>query len=292
MKEYASVSRTVFQIANGLVLSAAALLCLLPFVHILAQSFSSSVSVAANQVLFWPVDFTTAAYEKVFGEGSLLRSMGVTLRRVALGVSLNMLLTVLMAYPLSKENETFRGRTVYAWLLVFTMIFGGGLIPFYLVVNNLGLMDTIWALVLPTAVPVYNVVLMLNFFRSIPKELGESAYIDGASQLATLFRIYVPLSMPAMATLTLFSLVGHWNSWFDGLIFMNDPKHYPLSSYLQTMIIPLNVTNIKDMEELKLVSERTLKDAQIMIGALPILIVYPFLQRYFVKGIILGAVKE
>ncbi|MCU6712280.1 carbohydrate ABC transporter permease [Paenibacillus sp. J5C_2022] len=292
MREYSSVSRSVFQLFNYLFLSLAALLCMLPFLHILAQSFSTSISVAANEVMFWPVDFTTAAYEKVFGEGSLLRSMGVTLQRVALGVSVNMLFTLLMAYPLSKENHFFRGRTVYAWTLVFTLLFGGGLIPFYLIVSGLGMMDTIWALVLPTAVPVYNVVLMLNFFRSIPKELDESAYIDGASQLIILFRIYVPLSMPSMATLTLFATVGHWNSWFDGLIFMNDPANYPLSSYLQTMIIPLDVKNLNNLDDLSLISERTVKNAQIMIGALPILLVYPFVQRYFVKGIILGAVKE
>jgi len=292
LKAYSSVSGKAFQVFNVLFLSVSALLCLLPFLHILAQSFSTSISVAANEVLFWPVDFTTAAYEKVFGEGTLLRSMGITLQRVGLGVSLNMLLTVLMAYPLSKENHYFRGRSVYAWVLVFTMLFGGGLIPSYLLISELGMMDTIWALVLPTAVPVYNVVLMLNFFRSIPKELDESAYIDGASQLVTLFRIYVPLSLPSMATLTLFSTVGHWNAWFDGLIYMNDPVNYPLSSYLQTMIIPLNVTNLKDLDDLNLVSERTVKNAQIMVGALPILLVYPFIQRFFVKGIILGAVKE
>lgn len=152
-------------------------------------------------------------------------------------------------------------------------------------------MDSIWALVLPGALPVYNVILMLNFFRGIPPSLEESAFIDGANHLQTLFKIFVPISKPSIATLTLFAIVGHWNSWFDGLIFMNSPHRYPLSSYLQTIIIPVNVTNIKDLSDLTEISDKTIKSAQIFIGALPILLVYPFLQKYFTKGIVLGAVK-
>ncbi|MFD0712125.1 carbohydrate ABC transporter permease [Paenibacillus sp. GCM10027626] len=292
MKEYTSPLRRLFLGFNYTFLLLTGLLCLLPFVHVLAQSFSSAVSIAANEVTFWPVDFTTASYNLIFQESKLLTAMGISVQRVVLGVAVNMLLTVLLAFPLAKEDHRFRGRTIYAWMLVFAMIFSGGLIPLYLTVNNLGLMDTIWALILPGAVPIYNVVLMLNFFRSLPKELAESAYIDGASHWGTLFRIYVPLSLPSIATLTLFSIVAHWNSWFDGIIFMNDPVNYPLSSYLQTVIIPVDITAINSIEDLHFVSDRSLKDAQIIVGALPILAIYPFLQRFFVKGIILGAVKE
>ncbi|MCU6712297.1 carbohydrate ABC transporter permease [Paenibacillus sp. J5C_2022] len=282
----------LFHLFNHSFLLLSGLLCLLPFVHVLAQSLSSAVSIAANEVTFWPVDYTAASYELIFKESKLLTAMGISVQRVVLGVAVNMLLTVLIAYPLSKEDRIFKGRTVYAWMLVFAMIFSGGLIPLYLTVNELGLMDSIWSLILPGAVPIYNVVLMLNFFRSLPKELAESSYIDGAGHWGTLFRIYVPLSLPAMATLTLFSIVGHWNSWFDGIIFMNNPIHYPLSSYLQTVIIPIDVTAINSLEDLHLVSDRSLKDAQIIVGALPVLVIYPFLQRFFVKGIVLGAVKE
>jgi len=292
MKEYSGLSRKLFLGINSIFLLVTGLLCLLPFVHVLAQSFSSAASIAAKEVTFWPVEFTTAAYRLIFQESKLLTAMGVSVERVVLGVAVNMLLTALLAYPLAKDDHRFRGRTVYAWMLVFAMIFNGGLIPLFLTVNNLGLMDTIWALVLPGAVPIYNVILMLNFFRSLPKEMAESAQIDGSGHWGTLFRIYVPLSMPAIATLTLFSIVAQWNSWFDGIIFMNDPVHYPLSTYLQTVIIPIDITAINSVEDLSLVSDRSLKDAQIIVGALPILAIYPFLQRFFVKGIILGAVKE
>jgi len=292
MKEYSGASRKLFLGFNYVFLLLTGLLCLIPFVHVLAQSFSSAASIAAKEVTFWPVEFTTASYQLIFQESKLLTAMSVSVERVILGVAVNMLLTVLLAYPLAKDDRQFRGRTVYAWMLVFAMIFSGGLIPLYLTVNNVGIMDTIWALILPGAVPIYNVVLMLNFFRSLPKEIAESAYIDGAGAWGTLFRIYVPLSMPAIATLTLFSIVSHWNSWFDGIIFMNNPVHYPLSTYLQTVIIPIDITAINSVEDLELVSDRSLKDAQIIVGALPILMIYPFLQRFFVKGIILGAVKE
>ncbi len=290
--EYTSPLRKLFLGFNYIFLLLTGLLCLLPFVHVLAQSFSSAVSIASREVTFWPVEFTTASYNLIFQESKLLTAMGISVQRVLIGVAVNMLLTVLLAYPLAKEDQRFRGRTVYAWMLIFAMIFSGGLIPLYLVVNNLQLMDTLWALILPGAVPIYNVVLLLNFFRSLPKEIGESAFIDGAGHWRTLFRIYVPLSMPAIATLTLFSIVGHWNSWFDGIIFMNDPVNYPLSSYLQTVIIPIDITAINSIEDLGLISDRSLKDAQIIVGVLPILVIYPFLQRFFVKGIILGSVKE
>ncbi|MNR21163.1 Inner membrane ABC transporter permease protein YcjP [compost metagenome] len=155
-------------------------------------------------------------------------------------------------------------------------------------------MDTIWALVLPTAVPVFNVILLLNFFRSLPKELEEAAFIDGAGHWTTAWRIYVPLSLPALATTTLFATVSHWNSWFDGLIFMNSAEHYPLQSYLQTIVVQQDITKMAatDLSQLLNINEQTAKAAQIFLGALPILLVYPFLQRFFIKGIVMGSVKE
>jgi putative aldouronate transport system permease protein len=157
-----------------------------------------------------------------------------------------------------------------------------------------GLLDSIWALVLPGAVPVFSVILLLNFFRGLPKEIEESAFMDGAGHWKVLWSIYVPLSMPALATIALFTLVGHWNSWFDGLILMNSPERYPLSSYLQTVVIDKTMTTMKgnDWMSLAQISDRTAKAAQIFLGALPILLVYPLLQKYFVKGIVLGSVKE
>lgn len=289
-----SFGRRIFLIVNYTVLVLLACSCVLPFVNVLAVSFSSSPAVNAGEVSLWPVDFSLASYRYIVSNPAFVGSFGITLERVALGTAVNMLLTIMLAYPLSKENRSFRLRTVYVWVFVFTILFHGGLIPWYMTIKMTHLLDTIWALILPGAVPVFNVILLLNFFRNLPKELEESSFIDGAGHWTTMWKIYVPISMPAIATILLFTMVGHWNSWFDGLILMNSPKHYPLSSYLQTVIIQMDYSQMKqeDIDLLAIISNRTTKAAQIIVGALPILIVYPFLQRYFVKGIVLGSVKE
>lgn len=288
-----SWSRRLFLIANSVFLILMALLCFLPLLHVLAVSFSESAAVAAGQVTFWPVDFSLKSYDFIISRPEFLRSFGITVERVALGTALNMLLTIMIAYPLSKETRVFRMRTVYVWIFVFTILFGGGLVPWYMTIKYTGLLDSIWGLILPGAVPVFNVILLLNFFRGLPKELEESCFMDGAGHVRTLWSIYVPLSLPGLATVGLFTIVGHWNAWFDGLILMNKPEHYPLSSYLQTIIINFDFSQVKqeDLHKLEQISTRTSKAAQIIVGALPILLAYPFLQKYFVKGIVLGSVK-
>lgn len=269
------------------------LLCILPLVHILAISFSSSSAVSAGDVTFWPVDFTVKSYSFILDNPRFLASIGITLQRVLLGTGLSLFLTILTAYPLSKETSAFRHRTLFAWFFVFTILFNGGLIPWYMTIKMTGLIDTLWALVLPAAVAVFNIILLLNFYRSLPKELEEAAVIDGAGHWLILWKIMVPLSMPAIATILLFTVVHHWNSWFDGMILMNKPSHYPLATYLQSVIIKLDFENMRqsDIYMLGLISDRTSKAAQIFLGTLPILLVYPFLQRYFMKGIVMGSVK-
>jgi len=294
MVEHYSLSRKAFVVFNYAFLILLAVVCLLPLIHVLAISFSSSNAAQAGYVTFWPVEFTVSSYQFVLKKQAFFQSLLVTLERVGIGVAANMALTVLIAYPLSKEVKRFPLRTVYAWIFVVTILFGGGLIPLYMVIKYTGIMDTIWALVLPGAVPVFNVILLLNFFRGLPKELEEAAFMDGAGHWTTLWRIFVPLSTPALATVTLFATVNHWNAWFDGLIFMNSPEHYPLQSYLQTVVInrDLSLVSSGDLGSLTEVNDRTAKAAQIFLGALPILLVYPFLQRFFMKGIVLGSVKE
>ncbi|MBE9915913.1 carbohydrate ABC transporter permease [Paenibacillus donghaensis] len=269
-------------------------MCILPMIHILALSFSSGSAAAAGKVTLWPVEFTTVAYQNIISKPQYITAFMVTLKRVVLGTSISMLLTVLAAYPLSKEASQFKFRTAYAWYCVITILFSGGLIPWYMTIKATGLMDTIWALVLPGAVPVFNVILLLNFYRGLPKELEESAKIDGANHFVTLFKIYLPLSTPALATIGLFTIVGHWNSWFDGLILMNRPENYPLQTFLQTIIIKKDFRFISsdELDILRQLSDRTSTAAQIFIAAFPILIVYPFLQRFFIKGIVMGSVKE
>lgn len=304
MKTRLSIGEKIFSSSNYIFLVLLAFVCILPMVHILAVSLSSKGPADAGIIGLWPVDFTLKSYEFIASKPEFLRSLGVTLKRVALGLTINMLLTVVTAYPLSKEVKAFRHRTLIAWYFIITMLFSGGLIPFYMTVKATGIMDTIWALVIPGAVPVYNILLMLNFFRSLPKELEESALIDGAGHWKILWKVYIPVSTAGLATIGLFTAVGHWNSWFDGLILMNRTENYPLQSYLQTIIMGIaqSISSIssnqgstsygENWKLLQLVSDRTAKSAQIFLGALPIIMVYPFLQRYFVKGIVLGSVKQ
>jgi putative aldouronate transport system permease protein len=295
MVKETSLAYRLFQILNYVFLIVLSLLCVLPLVHVFALSLSASTAALAGNVMFWPVGFTVDSYKFVLAKPEFVSSLWVSVQRVLLGVTINMMLTILLAYPLSKEVRVFPWRTFYAWFIVFTMLFHGGLIPLYMTVKATGIMNTLWALVLPNAVPVFNVVLLLNFFRGLPKELEEAAFIDGAGHLTALIRIYLPLATPALATITLFSAVNHWNAWFDGMIFMNSPGNFPLQTYLRALVIQLDFTQLNSdemMRELQNISEQTTRSAQIFLGALPILIVYPFLQRYFTQGIVLGSVKE
>lgn len=279
-----------FTAFNTLLLAVIAILCILPLIHVAAVSFSSNSAATANQVFFWPVGFTAEAYLRTLSNPLFLHSLVLSTERTLAGTLLSMALTVTAAYVLSRS---FSGRGFYSWFFVFTMLFNGGLIPIYLVVTRLQLTNTLWALILPSAVSVFNTILMMQFFRAIPKELEEAAYIDGAGYMRSLTTIYLPLSLPSLATLSLFSMVWHWNSWFDGLIYMTDYRQYPLATFLQTIIQSGDMRNTNiDPGQLKILSERTVRSSQILIGALPILIVYPFLQKFFVHGLTMGAVKE
>lgn len=288
-----TTSYRIFSVFNNIAMLVIALLCVLPLVHVLAISLSARSAADANLVTFWPIDFTLESYKKTINNPLFLNSLGISVMRTVIGTGLTLLLAFLAAYPLSKENYVFRGRTIYAWIFVFTMIFNGGLVPFYMVINTLGLMNSFWVLVIPGAVNVWLTILLLNFFRGVPKELEEAALIDGAGHLRTLFTIYLPISLPAIATLAVFSMVFHWNSWFDGLLYMHTPNKYPLATYLQTVIVQRDLSSMSiSPEDLRLMSQKTVTSAQIFIGALPILLVYPFLQKYFVKGLVLGSVKQ
>ncbi|MCC3372412.1 carbohydrate ABC transporter permease [Cohnella sp. REN36] len=281
-----------FDIFNYAGLAIISLLCLLPIWHIAMVSLSGEGPASKFAVGLWPVEFTADAYGTILRMGKFWSAFGMSTLRVAAGGLLNLILTIMMAYPLSKESAYFRGRNVYIWVLVFTMLFSGGLIPMYMMINELNLINTIWALVLPGAVPVFNVILMVNFMRQLPKELEEAALVDGASQLRIMTSIFVPLSMPVIATVTLFSVVGHWNAWFDGLIYMNDTSKYPLQTYLHVVLASRNLINADQQTVMASLTNRTSISAQIILASLPILVVYPFLQRYFIHGIVMGSVKE
>ncbi len=288
-----STGRKVFRVINVIVLILLALICLLPFVNVIAISFSDSFYVDSNQVYFWPKGWTTSAYTYILTRASFWSSFRTSILRVLLGGSLNLFFIILTAYPLSKSNDKLHFRNVYTWYFFITMLVSGGMIPNYLLIAKLGLRDSIWSLVLPGALPVFNLVLMLNFFRQVPTALEEAALIDGAGHLRTLVQIYLPVSLPAIATITLFCIVSHWNAWFDGMIYITSPSKVPMQTYLRSVLIDMNMADMSadDYELYATLANRTVKCSQIIVATIPILCVYPFLQRYFVSGIVLGSVK-
>jgi putative aldouronate transport system permease protein len=284
----------VFKVLNYVVLSIVGLVCIMPLVHLLAVSFSDRAASVGGLVTLWPIRFTTASYDLVLQAPLFYRSLVVSVQRIVLGVSLQMVVTILMAYPLSKTAKNFKGRNVFMWLLLIGLLTDWGIIPWWLVIRNLGLMNSIWALVIPPALMPYNVILMMNFFREIPQELDDAARIDGASHWKRLFQIYVPLSVPAIATLTLFSVVFHWNSWFDGMVLIYDVNKLPLQTFLRSVVIGLDTSNLAlqpATAQFLLYSDRSIRAASIFLSIIPVLLLYPFLQRYFVTGIKLGSIK-
>lgn len=285
-----------FDIVNYVFLAATACICLLPILNVLAISFSSSEKASAGIVGLIPQDFNLQSYKYALTKPQFLTSFLISVKRVVLGLGVNMVCTILTAYPLSKSSKELSGRNIYAWYMFITMVFSGGMIPMFMVVKQTGLMNSIWSLILPGAVPVFHVIILMNFFKQIPMEITESAIMDGAGHWTTLCKICLPLAKPALATVTLFTIVGHWNEWFNGMIYMTDPQKYPLQTYLQSIIVVRDSTTLataskETLEMLSTVSDRTLKSAQIFIAAAPILAVYPFVQKYFMKGLTMGSVK-
>lgn len=282
-----------FSILNALFLIAIAALCLFPMINVIAISLSSKAAVGTGQVKLFPVEFTLASYQFVLHKLEFFQAFLISVKRVLIGVPVNMILTILAAYPLSKESHKFRGRDIYAWYFIITILFSGGLIAWYMTIVKTGIIDSLAALILPGSVPVFNVLILMNFFRGIPKEIEEAAIMDGANQWQILFKIYVPLALPSIATLSLFCVVSHWNNWFDGIMLMNNPSNYPLQSYLQTVIVNPDPSLIRSTESIWFtqVNQRTNRAAQVIIAALPVLLLYPFVQRYFIKGVVVGSVK-
>ncbi|GIK74063.1 MAG: sugar ABC transporter permease [Chloroflexota bacterium] len=277
---------TIFLLAVGIS-------TLLPLVNTLAISLSDKAAVSGGMVGLWPVGFNLNSYSFILRDEKFWQAFGVSVQRVLLGGALNFVLAVLTAFPLSRTTRAFPARDVFMWLFVFGMILNVGIVPWYLTISGYGLIDNIWALVLPGAVPIWNVIILMNFFRNIPKELDEAARIDGANPWQLLWSVYLPTSLPALATITLFSIVGHWNSFFDGLILMNNPNNYPLQTYIQQLVIADRpALHGGQAQLLAQLSNNTLNAAKLFVAMIPILIVYPFLQRYFIRGIMLGAVKE
>ncbi|THF73004.1 carbohydrate ABC transporter permease [Cohnella fermenti] len=281
-----------FYRANGLILTLVGLSCVLPLVHIAALSLSGKFALAAGSVGFWPRDFDTAAYRGLFLEMPMLQSFRNSVVITLVGTTLNMLFTIMAAYPLSKRY--FLGRKVYSFGVIFTMLFGAGMIPNYLLVKSLGLIDTYGALWLPGLVSVWNLMVLRSFFESLPEELEEAARIDGCSEWRLLARIVLPLSLPVLAALSLFYGVGQWNSFMNVLLYMNSSAKWNLSVLVQQLF--QNREFFDEMANTRpdlavILTPEGVKAAGVVVMTLPMLIVYPFLQRFFVKGVMIGAVK-
>ncbi|HBM79380.1 MAG TPA: ABC transporter permease, partial [Clostridiaceae bacterium] len=240
--KYKTKGQKIFNVFNYIFIILVCLSCVLPLLNTLAVSFSSPRFVSAGKVYFIPKGFTLMSYEFAIENGKFLQAFKVSVIRCILGVSINLFMMVTTAYPLSKTTQRFAARNFYMTFYVITMLFGGGLIPYYILVTDLGLMNTIWALVLPLSCPVYSMVILMNFMRNLPPEMEEAGMIDGAGHFRILFSILLPVLKPALATVGLFAFVYHWNDWFTGALFMHDPQKYPLQTYLQTLL-----TNFRDM---------------------------------------------
>ncbi|MEK0317474.1 carbohydrate ABC transporter permease [Cohnella sp. 56] len=262
-----------------------------PLYYIFVVSVSGGSAVMRGDVSFYPIDFNLNTYSLVFQDPSIWRAYLNTIVYTVVGTLINLFCTALCAYPLSKRD--FYGRGFFTLMIVVTMFFSGGLIPSYLLVQKLGMMNTMWAIVIPGAISVWNMIVMRTFFQGIPNELYESAGMDGASELTSLIRITLPLSKPIMATMAMFYAVGHWNSFFSAMIYLNEKAKFPLQIILRNMVVMGEMSN--QSQEISgayaAVTATNIKYAVIIIAVLPILLVYPFIQKYFVKGVMVGSLK-
>ncbi|WP_309119937.1 carbohydrate ABC transporter permease [Paenibacillus sp.] len=284
----------VFNVANTLLLTLVLIVVAYPLIYVVSASFSSTYAVMSGKVWLWPVEPSLEGYKAIFKNNNVLTGFANTFLYTAAGTLLNVVMTILAAYPLSRRD--FRGRAGFMLLLVFTMMFNGGLIPTYLLVKELSMLDTIWSLIVPTALSVWNVIIMRTYFQTtIPHELLEASQLDGCNDFRFLLRIVLPLSGPIVAVIALFYGVGHWNQYFNAMIYLKNPDLYPLQLVLRDILIQ-NEVNIEMLGDAKTAAARQglrelLKYSLIVVTSVPLLIVYPFVQKFFVKGVMIGSIK-
>jgi putative aldouronate transport system permease protein len=289
-----SSSDKVFNIVNYLLLAIITLLVLYPLYFVLSASVSDPLYVLRGEMWLFPKDINFDAYKKVFMNEDILNGFWNTIKYTAVGTAINVVMTTMAAFPLSRKD--FMGRNLIMGFLVFTMFFSGGLIPSYLLIKELGMLDTFWVMVIPNAVAIWNIIIMRTFFQTtIPIELQESAMIDGCSNIQILIKIVLPLSMPVIAVMVLFYAVGHWNSYFNALIYLQDRELFPLQLILREILIQSQTDEMVKATSESFVKQQLsvegLKYAVLVVSNIPMMLLYPFLQRYFVKGFMIGAIK-
>lgn len=294
MVETKTVGSRVFKVINYIILTILAISCLYPLWYELCVSLSDKLAADGGLVTLYPIGLNFKSYQLIMGDDAFWNSFMISVGRVVIGTLWTMVVIIMMAYPLSKNARDFKPRNILMWVLVFCMMFNGGTIPWFITVKQYGLLDNFWALVFAGSVPVFNVLLLMNFFRNLPADIEEAALVDGAGPWRILWQIIVPCSVPVIATVVLFTSVGYWNEYFQGLVLMNKETNYPLQTYIRqiTVQIPVGVTlTTEQYQQLAQNSNKALEAAKVFIAMIPMLIVYPFLQKYFVSGITLGAVK-
>ncbi|CAG7627876.1 carbohydrate ABC transporter permease [Paenibacillus allorhizosphaerae] len=290
-KSYRSVGGTIFDVCNYTLLAVFACLTVLPFLYVVAGSFATDAELTQRAFFIIPQSFSLTGYEYILSSSTLFRSIGVSIGVTIVGTLVNLAFTVSMAYPLARRE--MMGRNTVLNLIVFSMLFSGGLIPTYLVVKGLNLLDSYWALILPGAISAFNLIVVKNFFQELPPGLEESAKIDGCSEIGILWKIVLPLSKPVLATFALFYAVGHWNNFFSALLYMNDAAKWPLQVLLRQIVMLSQSAGDLSQLDPNFVKppEQTVKMAVIVVGTIPILLVYPFLQKHFAKGVMIGSIK-
>jgi len=292
MRIKASLGSKVFDGVNMGLLILFALATIIPFIYVIAGSFATQKELLTKGFILFPTEFSLDAYRYIFSTGTLMRSLGVTIYITVVGTLINIFMTCLMAYPLARRDMDFRKPVML--MIIFTMLFSGGMIPTFLVVKQLGMIDTYWSLLVPGAISAFNLIIIKNFFQQLPESLEESAKIDGCNDLMIFIKIVLPLSMPAIATFSLFYAVGHWNTFFNAILYINDNNKWPIQVLLRQIVILASggIGDSTAMEsEYVTPPEQAVKMAVIVMSTLPILLVYPFLQKHFAKGVLLGSVK-
>lgn len=288
--ENTGIGSVVFDWCNVAFMLVLAFIMLYPMYNIFIVSISSAEYIYQGTVNFIPKGINFDAYKMVFENESIWRSFKNSVVYTVVGTAINVICTAMCAYPLSRKD--FYGRGLFTFFVALTMFVSGGMIPSYLVVNQLHLINSIWAIVLPGAISTYNMIIMRTFFQSIPTSLTESAYLDGANDIQILFKVILPLSMPIIATMTLFYAVGHWNSYFQAMIYLNSKSKFPLQVLLREIVVAGNMAEESaDLSANMNIIAINFKYAVIIITVVPILVVYPFLQKYFTKGVMIGAIK-
>lgn len=280
-----------FDIVNSLMLVLIGTVMVIPFLYIFAVSFSSLHEYMSSDLLLWPKEWVLDSYRYIFASKSFIRSLGITIFITVIGTLVNLMFTSAMAYGLTRKLP---GQSFMLFLVLFTVLFSAGMIPTYMIVKETGLLDSLWALIIPSAIAPFNLIVMRQFFLGIPEELNEAAYIDGANELNTFFKVILPLSKPALATFCLFYAVGHWNNYFAGILYLNDPTLWPIQVILRQIVLlndPMNSLGSVTMMMENPPPPETIQMAATLVATLPILIVYPFLQKHFAKGVMIGSVK-